>query len=109
MTEKTDDGIFIMLTPEQEQELTAVFSRAGAGVLTQDVRALYISDFEHVGRQLRTIRLKKGISLIDLSRKVDVTYTFMSKVEHEKMKLTKTRQLMAWVKGLGFDEVYLKL
>lgn len=75
----------------------------------QGNKALLITDFDKVGRQLRLIRMKKGIPLTDLSEKVGVTYAFMCKVEHGQMSLTKTRQLMDWVKGLGFDEVRLPL
>lgn len=72
-------------------------------------KILVIQDFDKVGRQLRLVRMKKGIPLMDLSKQVGVTYAFMCKVEHGQMTLTKTKQLMDWVKGLGYDEVRLPL
>ena len=72
-------------------------------------KILVIQDFNKVGRQLRLVRMKKGIQLTDLSKQVGVTYAFMCKVEHGQMSLTKTKQLMTWVKGLGYDEVRLPL
>ena len=72
-------------------------------------KILVIQDFDKVGRQLRLVRMKKGIPLMDLSKQVGVTYAFMCKVEHGQMTLTKTKQLMTWVKGLGYDEVRLPL
>ena len=54
-------------------------------------KTLVVQDFDKVGRQLRLIRMKKGIQLSDLSKQVGVTYAFMCKVEHGQMKLTKTK------------------
>lgn len=105
-----NNEITLTLTPSQVKELDiAIRNNAPITLYKDSKRVFYISDFSCIGRQLRRIREKKGITIAELSQKVGITPAFMSKVECNKMSLTKTRQLIAWVQGLGFDEIYFDL
>ncbi len=99
----------VTLTPEQIEELRIDLHNAQDVNAYDTLKKLYIKDYGTVGKQLRGLRLRAGISIHDLSRQVGVSESFMCKVENGQMKLTKMEQLRLWVKGLGFDEVIIRL
>ena len=109
MIQNEGGGIYIDLTPEQARQLSISLSNLKLSGTIDTPRVLYVDDFDNIGKQLRNIRLKQGINISDLAKEVGITQAFMCKVEHGKMTLTKTKQLMAWIKALGFDEVHLNL
>ena len=97
------------MTSETRKEMAERILEVMDSYKETDSNVLYVTDFEKVGRQLRLLRIKRGISIKEISEAVDISPAFMCKVEHGQMRLTKTVQLMAWVKGLGYDEVRLTL
>lgn len=100
--------INISLTEEQAEELKAIWTTATVEKDTNNEDILYVK-LEGLGRQLRMLRLKKGISIKWLSEEANISPAFMCKVEHGQMILTKSAQLCAWVKALGYSEVRIAL
>lgn len=96
------------ITEEQAEELKAIWTKATVDTATENKDILYVK-LEGLGRQLRMLRLKKGISIKALSEQADISTAFMCKVEHGQMTLTKSAQLCSWVKALGYSEVRISL
>lgn len=99
------------LTSEQKVQLMSEIVKALDELNTGDgteENLLVVDDFAEIGTQLRSVRMKKNIALTDLAKQVGITQAFMCKVEHNQLTMTKIRQLLAWVKALGFDGVILR-
>lgn len=48
-------------------------------------------DYKVIGERIRNIRIKKNISLLEISKKMNVSIAYISRIEHNNTKLNLTR------------------
>lgn len=63
------------------------------------------------GKKLRELRLQRGLTLRELAKKVNLNFTYLSKIENGKVEYTPSAdKIRALAKALNIDEIeFLKL
>lgn len=64
------------------------------------MKSIYTDDYINIISALRAVRINKNITQAEMAKKMNVTQSFISKVENRERRLD-VIELLSWVDALG--------
>lgn len=64
------------------------------------MKSIYTDDYIYIISALRAVRINKNITQAEMAKKMNVTQSFISKVENRERRLD-VIELLSWIDALG--------